>query len=242
MKIEITEPVVGADGEDQHPSFGVVRLSRRTCRPPRRLFDSSISHGEYVHLEIARATRRRDLHHDYIYGAADTLIEVDMSLMQWGALVSSFNQGSGTPVTLSRVGRETMPEAAHQSRLAKSAQEVADKARKSTADVQLAVDAVVAAFQERAGRRDMGVVLDRLRSVVGNLPGNMQFAADALTEHAEDVVSKAKADIEATIQYGGGVLAAGDRTLELTEPATHDGPRRTVDAPAVHGGGRVVAE
>lgn len=29
---------------------------------------------------------------------------------------------------------------------------------------------------------------------------------------------------------------------QLTAPATHDGPRRTVDAPAVHGGGRVVAE
>lgn len=29
---------------------------------------------------------------------------------------------------------------------------------------------------------------------------------------------------------------------DFYEPATHDGPRRTVDAPAVHGGGRVVAE
>ena len=29
--------------------------------------------------------------------------------------------------------------------------------------------------------------------------------------------------------------------IDLPEPATHDGPRRTVDAPAVHGGGRVVA-
>lgn len=29
---------------------------------------------------------------------------------------------------------------------------------------------------------------------------------------------------------------------KMVEPATHDGPRRTVDAPAVHSGGRVVAE
>lgn len=38
-------------------------------------------------------------------------------------------------------------------------------------------------------------------------------------------------------------LPAGLRpAMIVPEPATHDGPRRTVDAPAVHGGGRVVAE
>jgi hypothetical protein len=38
-------------------------------------------------------------------------------------------------------------------------------------------------------------------------------------------------------------LPAGLRpAMIVPEPATHDGPRRTVDAPAVHGGGRVVAD
>ena len=37
-------------------------------------------------------------------------------------------------------------------------------------------------------------------------------------------------------------LPAGLRPANVVPaPATHDGPRRTVDAPAVHGGGRVVA-
>ena len=102
---DTTRPTVNRHGDEEHPSFGVVRVSRPQCRPPRRLFDSSIAHGEYVHLEIARAVRQRKLHHDWIYGSPQTLIEVNMTLTQWGSLVSSFGVGSGTPVTISRIGR-----------------------------------------------------------------------------------------------------------------------------------------
>lgn len=210
-----TQPVVNEHGDEEHPSFGVVRLSRQTCRPPKRLFDSSIGHSEYVHLEIARAVRQRDLHHDSIYGSAQTLIEVDMTLTQWGALVSSFNVGSGTPVTLNRVGRESMPEAEHRSRLAETAAEVADKSRTATASVERAARALDEAFTNRAGRRDMGEAIRSLLFAVQNLPANMKFAADSLTEHAEDVVSKAKADIEAARQFGEIGALNGVRVREI---------------------------
>jgi tRNA G18 (ribose-2'-O)-methylase SpoU len=54
-------------------------------------------------------------------------------------------------------------------------------------------------------------------------------------------------EIESVEPWSNNVATAGGILLwhrhnQLTAPATHDGPRRTVDAPAVHGGGRVVAE
>lgn len=194
----ITDPTTDERGREHHPSFAVAHLSRIHAQPPQGLFDSSIRHAEFVRLGISRATRERKLHRDWIYRTGPDLVEVDMSLTQWGSLISSFGQGSGVPVTLSTLNGELVERAEHASRLAITAQEVATKTTQAVQDVQLAVDAVLAAFEERAGRRDMQRVLSTLRHTVGNLPSNMKFSADALTEHAEDVVAKAAADIEAT--------------------------------------------
>lgn len=202
MKREVTEPTLNEHGDEVHPSFGVIRLTRPTAMPGVRLFDSSIPHGHYVSMEIVRATRRRDLHHDWIYGSLDPLVAVNMSLTQWGAMVSSFGEGGGTPVTLSRVAGEVMPEAAHESRLAQTSREVADAARKSTEAMREAAQTVSDAFNAKAGRREMGAAIEHLQNVLAGVPSNMKFAADTLTRHAEDVVSKAKADIEAARQFG----------------------------------------
>src|SRR6478609_4511189 len=217
---QITPVEFNAHGDETHPSFGVVRVNRTTCRPPRRLFDSSIGHDQYVSMEIARATRRRDLHRDWIYGEPTPLLSLSMSLTQWGAMVSSFGQGSGTPITLNWVAGKQMPEADHESRLAVTAREVQAQSRKASDDVRLAADAVEAAFEERAGRRDMAKVISSPTAVVRNLPANMKYAADSLTGHAEDVVSKAKADIEASRQFGNlPALHVGERPLEIEGPS-----------------------
>lgn len=213
--MEATPPTINERGDEEHPSFGVVRLSRVSAQPGVRLFDSSIPHHEFVHLEISRAGRHRDLMRDQIFTSRSPLVEVEMSLTQWGALVSSFNQGAGTPVTLHRVAGEDMPQALHESRLAETAREVKDAASKSTEEVRAAVQAVVDAFENKAGRRELAALIRTLTHTAGNLPSNMKFAADTLTRHAEDVVAKARADIEASQQLGGSAIGGAPPLLEL---------------------------
>jgi hypothetical protein len=216
----ITEPTINDRGDEEHPSFGVVTLSRVSAAPGAWLFDSSTPHNQYVRLEVSRATRRRDLHKDWIHSSnTASLIDLNMSLTQWGSLVSSFNQGSGTPVTIHRVLGELQPEAPHSSRLAETAREVADAARKSTVKIQAAAQAVVAAYAAKGGRREMGELIENLSRTIEGVPSNMKFAADTLTRHAEDVVSKAKADIEAA-QTPGPVLTGPHRNHQEIE-ASH---------------------
>jgi hypothetical protein len=210
-----TDPTINQRGDEEHPSFGVVRLTRVTAQPGRRLFDSSLPHNQYVNMQVARATRTRSLHHDWIHGSLDTLLDINLSLTQWGAMVSSFGVGGGTPVTLHRVAGELMPEAAHESRLAQTSREVADSARKSTDKIREAAQAVTDAFESKAGRRVMADVISNLQHAVDGVPNNMKFAADTLTRHAEDVVSKAKADIEAARQFGALPAIAPEATLVL---------------------------
>lgn len=208
---EITEPTRNDHGDEVHPSFGVAQVHRVTAHPAHHLFDSSIGHTEYVTLTVQRASRKRNLSRDWIHTAPGRpLIEIEMSMSQWGSLISGSGSSRGTPVTIHEFDGETMPQAPHTSRLAVTAQEVSRASRQAVKDVQLALDAVDAAFEERAGRRDMQKVLQTLRSTVSNLPANMKFAADSLTEHAEDVVAKATADIEAVTQFGSRVLPEGN--------------------------------
>jgi hypothetical protein len=59
----------------------------------------------------------------------------------------------------------------------------------------------------------MRELLATLRNATGNLPSNMEFAAQSLTEHTENVVVKAKADIEALMvraTQNGVAIEAGD--------------------------------
>lgn len=208
---EITEPTHNDHGDEVHPSFGVAQVHRVTAHPAHHLFDSSIGHAEYVTLTVQRASRKRDRSRDWIHTAPGRpLIEIEMSMSQWGSLVSGFGSSRGTPVTIHQVAGETMPQAPHTSRLAVTAKEVSTTAAKAVRDVQAAAAAVDAAFTDRAGRREMGVVLANLRHTLANLPSNMKFAADTLTEHAEDVVAKAQADIEAVAQFGSRVLPEGN--------------------------------
>lgn len=191
-----TPIVIDDDGRETHPSFGKVTVSRVHSNPGAFLFDSSTQHSEYVVVTLHEADRIRDLHHDWIHPGKD-VVEIAMSLAQWGDFVSSFGQGSGTSVTITRKGYETIPGADHESRLAVTAKEVAGAAKESTEAIVKASQAVSEAFARKAGRAEMSRLLNDLKHVTENVPSNMKFAGDTLTKHAEEVVSRAKADIEA---------------------------------------------
>lgn len=180
---------------ESHESWGVVVVNRVTGGT--ELFDSSHVHNEWIRLEIAPAERERDLHTDWIHGGIHPFIEIDMSLAQWAQLVSSFGNGSGTPVTINSRDGKLIPRAIDEPRLAVTSREVSTTAKKSTEGIVQAAQAVKEAFAAKAGRVDMAKKLRDLDIAIGHFPANMKFAADRLTEHAEDVVTKTKADIEA---------------------------------------------
>ena len=84
-------------------------------------------------------------------------------------------------------------------RLKQTAKEVKVKTVEVLAEIEAARAAVDAALNPETGKPKISEIRkasEALNTAVGNAPANMQFAADSLTEHAESVVTKAKADIE----------------------------------------------
>lgn len=184
--------------DEQHPSFGVAVVSR-THGTARSLFQSDLKHRETIKLSVHRAVRNRDLKIDWVH-PREALVEVEMSLAQWGALVSSIGLGSGVPVTIRSTENEwNISAPPHAPRMAQNLGEVDTAVADLLGDADESLEAVIAAIEGKAGVKVIRDALSYHQSVLRNARSNAKFAVDTLAEAAEQVVSQARSDIESSI-------------------------------------------
>jgi hypothetical protein len=210
MSREVTEITIDERGDETHESWIKLTAHKVSSTPGARLFDSEIPHSHYVQVGVHRCKRRRDLNTDWLF-PAQTLMEFSMSHAQWGAFVSSFGEGGGVPATLT-FHQGDVPRAPEESRLAESHKEVLDSGTKALDEIKAAYEELQAAFDENAGKKVLRDKLHNLKHRIGNGPGNMEFAAKSLTEHVENVITKARADLEGMVT---------DRSLNAGERPVH---------------------
>jgi len=176
---------------EKHPSFGMIGAYRTSISPPgHALFDSDIMHQHTVVLRIEHADRRRDLHRDWIHGT-DRIIEVEMSEAQWASFVSSMNT-SGVPCTLREIQGEGKIEGLP----------FAPRLEESMKDTHAAAHAAFDEIQQALRDYEAKPTKDNLRTLrarIENAVPNVDFAGKSLAEHAENVVQKARADVEAMV-------------------------------------------
>lgn len=191
MGREIAKVSENERGDEVHPAFGMIQANRVSQGPTGAvLFDSDVQHHHYVTLKIMGATRKRDLHRDWIHESGQ-YIEVAMSEAQWAGLISSMNT-TGTPCTLRWLrGEGQVPGLSMGSRLDKSHEEVRTAADDAMAKVKEARD-TYEAHKTAKNLRDLHYAIE-------NLPSTLEFAAKSLSEHAETVVQKTRADMEAMV-------------------------------------------
>lgn len=201
--------------EETHPAFGLARFNRQTSTPGSVLFDSEIRHGQSVTFSVSECSRTRGLNRDWMY-PTKTLIELEMSEAQFGALVSSFGNGNGVPVTIRRKESDFfVPALKYEPRLALSTEEAVGTASKVFDRIREAAKAV----EEKPTKANIRALMNAISGVEPNL----KFAADSMTEHVENVVTKARADIEAMVANKAselGLTAADVPVFEL--PAAQD--------------------
>lgn len=194
MARETVRPTLNEYGHETHPAWGLISAHRGSVMGARGgavLFDSDIAHQHTVTVRISTASRSRTLHRDHLMGERAPFVEVEMSEAQWASFVSSMNAGEGVPCTIRRREHESMPEVPFEPRLAESMDEARRAADKAAAEVAAAF-AAYKAHKTAANLRS-------LQAAIENMPSNVKFAAKSLSEHAENVVQRARADIEAMV-------------------------------------------
>ena len=191
-------PIVNEDGSESHPAYGAIRAARITSTPGAVLFDSDIRHQHLVRLTVTRMDRQRDLNRDWLRPGMLPLIEVDMSEAQWASFVSSLNT-SGVPCTLRATEtQQNVPGLEFAPRLQVSLQETRKAADRAFATIREAMQELES-LDGKAGVKARREAMRKLHYAIENAPKNAEFAGQSLAEHAENVVQKARADVEAMV-------------------------------------------
>lgn len=222
MPKERTDPVTDPDGDERHPAFGLIGVHRIHSNPGEVLFQSDLQHAEYIRIEVHEATRKRDLKNDWVH--PDKMIcEVSMSMSQFASFVSSGGT-QGVPCTIDFTGGGSYgtghrPGLNPASRLALTSDEVRAAAVKAYADILRAFEAYEAALAQsgKGSAAAHRAALRDLQMSIKNAAGNVAYATRQLDEHAEAVVEKSRADIEAMvtrIAERAGISADEVRAIE----------------------------
>lgn len=198
MARKIVPPTTNQYGAEEHPAFGQISAARMSISGGAVLFDSDILHQHTVRITVTAADRKRDLNHDWIHGGIKPLIEVELSEAQWASFVSSMNT-SGVPCTIRATESDRqVPELPYDPRLAHSMTEVKEGATRTFGPIKAAMEAYDA-LDPKAPAKARREALGKIRDAVRHAEVNLSFAAKSLTEHAENVVQRARADIEAMV-------------------------------------------
>ena len=182
-------PTVDENGDERHPAWAMISASR-SQGSGAVLFDSDVKHMHTIHVRLSTASRRRDLQRDWLH-AEKEIVEIQMSEAQWASFVSTMNTGSGVPCTLRRHDGMPLPGVEYEPRLKQSMDETRGAAERAFAEVAEAF----AAYEEKKNAAN----LRTLKYAIQNAPANVAFASESLAGHAEHVVQRARADIEAMV-------------------------------------------
>lgn len=192
-------PTLDEHGSEVHPAFGAIRAARISSNPGAVLFDSEITHSHTVRVTVSGMSRGRDLNHDWLHADSKPLLEVEMSEAQWASFVSSMNT-SAVPCTIR--AKETdwnVPGLEFAPRLAVSAKETREAATRAFSQIKAAMAALEEAQESKAGAKVIREKMRTLHYAIENAPANVEFASESLTKHTENVVQKARVDIEAMV-------------------------------------------
>ena len=186
------------DYAETHPAFGVATVTR-SQGTPRALFQSDLKHSETITLTVLTAERGRSLMHDWVH-PRKTLVEIEMSLAQWGALVSAMGIGSGVPVTLRHTETQTyVDDLPYEPRIGTVVDEAKGAVGKLMERVKERYAVLRAAVDEKQGVKAIREATHSLGYAIDGAESNTEFAMKSVQGAAEHVVSQARADVEAHI-------------------------------------------
>lgn len=252
MSERITEPVKrevstgpggGESVQETHPAFGLASVTRSTGTSTP-LFQSDVLHNTTVHLTISGAERGRHLNRDYVHGR-ESIVELEMSMAQWGALVSSVGIGSGVPVTIRRTQLiDVVPDLAYEPRMQQNVTEVHTSIDKLMERSRSTLEDLTEAIEGKKGARAIREALSAHTGSITHAANNADFAVKKLVDAGEQVTSQVRADIESQILEaerfavgtGSSIVAPEVRLGELDSAAA---PTAIETCRLCLGGGRV---
>lgn len=201
--------------DDDHPSYGAIRLSRISGQA--KLFMSPFHHQHFIGISISRATKRRSLADDHMFGRQRELIEVFMSEAQFAQFITGHSDGNGSPCTLHHITGQYMPEPPwkdEKEKFSDDTKATMNKAAEYLAKGEREIEAILA--KKSLTKDDKKKIVGYLHEAYRKLTDSLPFIADQMQERFDKIVAKAGIEVEAHMNRF--VAHMGLKALTGTEP------------------------
>lgn len=182
---------------EEHESFGMLSLSKITCSHGNSLFGSSIKHQNTIRLSVKTAVKDRHLHKNW-YHDKDTIVEIEMSPVQFAEAISTSMNSGGVPVTIKRANGKQMEECPEEHTKEIYEQEFKDDIKKvlgnTTKMLKLVEEKLKAKGQLKVSdRQELASVLYTLEQ---DIRANMPFVQNSFNKQVDKTIIEAKGEIE----------------------------------------------
>jgi len=94
-----------------HPSFGQIEIAR-VHSTGTDFYGSELTQADYISITIHSSEMSRDLTRDW-YFQRSPLIRIRMSNGQFAEMITSLNNGSGTPCTIEAISGKSVEKTEH---------------------------------------------------------------------------------------------------------------------------------
>ena len=192
------DPVLGEKSE--HPSFGIISISRGTCSSKMNLFGSSIQQRAFIQMEIHQATLYRNLNEDYVHPKGIPIVAVYMSPTQFANAITSLNS-QGTPCTIHFKDGKHVDEPKLESKRVQFDAAFEEKMRKiasSTNEYYTAISKILA--QPNIGKHARQEILKQLNLLKMQIESNIPFMKKQFTRQMNRTVLEAKNEFDAHME------------------------------------------
>lgn len=216
---------------ENHPSYGMVSISRVSSSGPVTCFGSPILHNHTMRLRVHSASLKRSLHEDR-YFAGNQFIEVEMTPQQFTDMLTSPNT-QGTPVTIKYLNKEEVGPTPFLSKLDQFETELKEKVRATHSDTKRKMGNIAEILQagKPIGKKDKEHIMDLIDSINMEVESNFPFLQSQMIEEMGRVVGEAKASIGYFLSEQRKALGLPESVSMpiLLEAQTKDKPNQKIE-------------
>lgn len=183
----------------EHPSYGMIRFTRRHGQGGSPLFGSSILHNDTLSIEISTGEVNRNLNREW-YHAKKELISVEMSANQFAEFITTPNTGSGVPCTIRHIDRVSIPEPPYVNKKDVFSREFQNKMKNMSSGVKHSLDMAKEILKKPSiGKGDKQDLIHLFEKFVTDISSNIPFVEQSFIKQMDKTVTEAKSEIDSFV-------------------------------------------
>lgn len=196
------------DFEREHPSYGMLDISRTNGSSAVRLFGSPLAdHYSTIRIRVSKARWHHHLDRDWFHGMSKDHIEIELSAAQFADAITSLNHGAGTPCTIRYIDGKRVEDPPDYATEAEHVRQGFGETLKSyiakAREQRKRIEELTGKLGEKA-RREIRIALDVMED---QLASNVPFVVRQFEQATSKITSAAKAEVDAFVT--GVFRAAG---------------------------------